>query len=52
MLLHLNNLRKHGMMGILNEEPSEAPVLLLDLFDIYLYDIPDILFQIHVDYNI
>ena len=32
-----------------NEEPCEEPFLLLDLFDIYWYDI---LFQIHVVYNI
>ena len=35
-----------------NEEPREAPFLLLDLFDFYLYDILDILLQIHADYNI
>ena len=34
------------------EEPCEAPFLLLDLFDISLYDILYILLQIHVDYNI
>ena len=35
-----------------NEEPCEAPFLLLDLSDIYLHDILDILLQIHADYNI